>query len=182
MMMKLRQGELSVHRTPRALRLLGGCAVFAILAGCATPEPRPAPEEPATDVPEPEVLEVEPGAAEDPELAAGVDSAASVLAQRAEQARADADLARAGQLLERALRIAPRDARLWQRLAAVRLEQRDFDQAERLAQRSLGMAAGDRALQRENWTVILQAREGRGDTQGAREAREALRALGGERV
>lgn len=180
--MKLRQGEHSADRTARVVRLLVGAAVLAILAGCATPEPRPAPQEPATEVPEPEVLEVEPEADEDPELAAGVDSAASGLAQRAEQARADADLARAGQLLERALRIAPRDARLWQRLAAVRLEQREFAQAERLAQRSLGMAAGDRVLQRENWTVILQAREGQGDADGAREAREALRELGGERV
>ena len=182
MMTRRRQGKRVAVRSARAARWIAVCAALSVLAGCATPEPRPGPEESATEVPEPEVLEVEPDAAADPELAAGVDSAAAGLAQRAQQARAEADLGRAGQLLERALRIAPGDARLWQRLAEVRLEQRNFEQAERLAQRSLGMAGNDRDLQRENWTVILQAREGRGDDEGAREAREALRALGGERA
>ncbi len=91
-------------------------------------------------------------------------------------AQAD-DLARAGAwdrvagLLERALHLAPRNPRLWSRLAAVRLAQGRYDQAEQLARRSLGLIRGDRALARYDWRLIAAAREGRGDRRGARRAR-----------
>jgi len=90
-------------------------------------------------------------------------------------ARADAaagQLARAAASLERALRIEPRNPRLWQELARVRLKQGDFAQAESVAARSNSWAGDDDQLRAENWRLIARAREARGDTAGARAALE----------
>jgi Tfp pilus assembly protein PilF len=91
-------------------------------------------------------------------------------------ARADSAagrLANAAASLERALRIEPRNPRLWQELARVRLKQGDYAQAESTAARSNSWAGGDHALRAENWRLIAQAREARGDADGARAALEA---------
>src|SRR6266699_1928377 len=91
-------------------------------------------------------------------------------------ARADAAagrLANAGASLERALRIEPRNPRLWQELARVRLKQGDYAQAESTAARSNSWAGSDNALRAENWRLIAHAREARGNTEGARSALEA---------
>jgi len=91
-------------------------------------------------------------------------------------ARADAAsgrLASAAASLERALRIEPRNPRLWQELARVRLKQGEYAQAESTAARSNSWAGGDSALRAENWRLIAQAREARGDAAGARAALEA---------
>lgn len=81
-------------------------------------------------------------------------------------------LAHAAAALERALRLEPRNPRLWQELARVRLKQGEYAQAESLAARSNSWAGGDRQLRAENWRLIAQAREARGDAAGAREALE----------
>jgi predicted Zn-dependent protease len=93
-----------------------------------------------------------------------------------ETARADAAagrLANAAASLERALRIEPRNPRLWQELARVRLQQGQYVQAESVAARSSSWAGSDSSLRAENWRLIAQAREARGDTDGARAARES---------
>nr|WP_196800591.1 tetratricopeptide repeat protein [Thioalkalivibrio sp. ALJ16] len=146
------------------------------LAACATPAPRDA----AAPVPEAASSGSDAAA---PEVAPEADfgttpTAALTLAQQAESARQAGDTARAEQRLERALRIAPRDPGLWHQMAALRLDQQRFQQAERLAARSLQMAGdGDRELALRNWRVILEAREAQGDAGGAEEAREAIQRL-----
>jgi len=92
-------------------------------------------------------------------------------------ARADAAagrLANAAASLERALRIEPRNPRLWQELelARVRLKQGDYAQAENVAARSNSWAGDDSGLRAENWRLIAQARDARGDAAGARAALE----------
>lgn len=72
--------------------------------------------------------------------------------------------------LERALRIEPRNARLWYELARVRLGQEDYPQAENLAKRSNSYAADDAALRRANWTLIAECRRELGDLAGAEAA------------
>jgi len=130
----------------------------AILTGCATvyhPVPAPAP-------------------APAPATAAPTESIA--IAGLMESARADTSagrLANAAASLERALRIEPRNPRLWQELARVRLKQGDYAQAENTAARSNSWAGGDSGLRAENWRLIAQAREARGDAEGARAALEA---------
>lgn len=131
-------------------------ALLALLAGCAT-APQPA---------------IEPAGA--PAPAARVESIA--VASLLERARSDTEagqLASAAASLERAIRIEPRNPRLWHELARVRLKQGDYAQAESVAARSNSWASGDNALRAENWRLIARAREARGDATGAREALEA---------
>ena len=137
-----------------------------LLAGCAT---APEPEAPPAETPAP------PPAAEQPRenvaIAALVDSA-----------RADAAAGRlpnAAASLERALRIEPRNPRLWQQLAQVRLQQGDYAQAESLAQRSNTWGGTDTRLRAQNWSLIAQSRQARGDTDGARKAQELADQIGG---
>jgi predicted Zn-dependent protease len=59
------------------------------------------------------------------------------------------------------LRIEPRNPRLWQELARVRLQQGDYAQAQNLAARSNSYAGSDGALRAENARIIEQARAGR---------------------
>lgn len=94
---------------------------------------------------------------------------AAVLGLAAE-ARADLAAGRyanAAAGLERALRIEPRNPRLWQELAALRLAQGDAAQAESLATRALSYAGGDHRLRAANWRLIAAARHARGDQAGA---------------
>lgn len=121
----------------------------AILAGCATaPEPAPQPEAPA------------PSAAPPPEAQQRRENVA--VAGLMESARADSAagrLATAAASLERALRIEPRNPRLWHELARVRFRQGDYAQAENLAARSNSWVGSDSALRVENQRLIEQARE-----------------------
>nr|WP_296748976.1 hypothetical protein [Thioalkalivibrio sp.] len=171
-------GDSLAVRVPALLLvtvLLGACAVPAsrpgmppdLGAGAVVVDPRPGAEDarPPEAVPEP--------APEAPVSA----PAALALAAQSDQARAEGNLRLAGLQLERALRIAPRDAGLWNRLAQVRLEQQEFQQAERMADRSLQLGAADRALSLSNWRIIARARESLGDTEGARRALEEVRRL-----
>ena len=131
-------------------------ALLALLAGCAT-APQPALE--PAGVPAP---------------AARVESIA--VASLLDSARSDTEagqLASAAASLERAIRIEPRNPRLWHELARVRLKQGDYAQAESVAARSNSWAGGDNALRAENLRLIARAREARGDATGAREALEA---------
>ena len=72
--------------------------------------------------------------------------------------------------LERALRIEPHNALLWQELSRLRLQQGQYIQAEGLAARSNGWAGSNKALRAENWRIIGEARLKRGDHQGAQAA------------
>ena len=130
------------------------------------PAPERAPELPAPAPPAPEVPVPAPAARTESIAIAGL----------MDGARTDAAagrLANAAAQLERALRIEPRNPRLWQELARVRLKQGDYMQVEGTAARSNSWARDDPALRAENWRLIAQAREARGDEQGALVAREA---------
>jgi predicted Zn-dependent protease len=92
-----------------------------------------------------------------------------------EVARTDAAAGRfanAAASMERAIRLDPRNAHLWQELARLRLKQGEYAQAEHVALRSNALTRGDEALRMENWNIIAQARAARGDAAGARSARE----------
>lgn len=133
--------------------------IFVLLGGCATP---PAPPETR---PEPPPVAPAPPAKEN-----------IAVAGLMETARADAasgNLAGAAASIERALRIEPRNARLWHELARVRLKQGQYAQAENVAARSNSWAGDDRALRAENWRLIAESRRARGDTDGAKAALDA---------
>jgi len=79
--------------------------------------------------------------------------------------------------IERALNLEPKNAMLWSRLAVIRLQQRDWQQAYVLANKSNSLAQGERSLQRQNWQIIEQAKAGQGDVTGVAEARRMLESL-----
>ena len=131
-------------------------------AGCATPpgqppapvgEAKPAPEPSAVPLPAPPPERLPPPRAE-----------TTAVAGLMESARADVAggrLANAAATLERALRIEPRNARLWHDLAQVRFQQRDYAQAESLAARSNTLAGSDADLRSANQRLIEEARAAR---------------------
>lgn len=81
-----------------------------------------------------------------------------------ETARADLAANRLGSAaatLERALRIEPRNPRLWHELALVRLKQGDYAQAASTAARSNMLAGDDSGLRAANQRVIAEAHAAR---------------------
>lgn len=68
---------------------------------------------------------------------------------------------KAAAILERALRIEPRNARLWHRLAVIRYQQGQYTQAESLAAKSSTLAQGDWHLKQKNAELIEQVRQRR---------------------
>ena len=140
--------------------------VLAFLYGCATPpEPSPAPSPEPAPAPSPQA---EPA----PQVQRHENVAVAGLMETARADAAVGKLSTAAAAIERALRIEPRNPRLWQELARVRLKQGQYAQAESVAARSNSWAGSDRGLRAENWRLIAQAREARGDAEGARAALE----------
>ena len=97
-------------------------------------------------------------------------AAVVALLESAREAEEVRQYGRAAAALERALKVEPRNPRLWHRLAAVRYWQGRHAEAEALALRSMSLEPADRELDSRNWRVIAAARHGQGDEEGAREA------------
>jgi len=117
-----------------------------------------------------------PGQAQAPSPEAAGHTENAAIASLMESARTDAaagNPANAAASLERALRIEPRNPRLWQALARVHLQQGDYVQAESTARRSNSWAGSDSALRSENWRLIARSRAARGDAEGERAALES---------
>ncbi len=168
--------------------MLGWIALGCILLACGcAPVPGPVRHEPVVpprapeEVPAPRVPgEVPPREA--PRAPARRppgpgEGAARALAEEADRLKRGGDAPRAAATLERALRIAPEDALLWQDLASVRLEERKPAEAEQLARKSNRLGTGDIGLQARNWDIIGAARRMAGDEKGAREAEAQAAAL-----
>ena len=121
---------------------------FLLLTGCTTyQEPAPV-ESPAAPPPAPAVKQ------ENVAIAGLMDSARNDAAA--------GKLGSAAATLERALRIEPRNPRLWHELARIRLRQADYPQAESLAARSNTWAGADAELRAANQKIISDARAARG--------------------
>jgi tetratricopeptide (TPR) repeat protein len=147
-----------------------------LLAGCATPDQtdrEASPDEPAESSAPPSE---DAAGTDEPGESRGVPATRELVA-KAEAASAAGEHGRAAQLLERALRVAPRDAGVWQNLAVVRYRQKRYDQAETLAQRSNRLAGDNRELRRRNWALIAAARDQQGNAAGARKARQRRQAV-----
>jgi len=69
---------------------------------------------------------------------------------------------KAAAVIERALRIDPKNAELWHRLALLRLQQGQYSLAASLAAKSNALAANNPTLQRKNDTLIRQSKILRG--------------------
>ncbi|HHH12948.1 MAG TPA: tetratricopeptide repeat protein [Thiolapillus brandeum] len=83
--------------------------------------------------------------------------AVRALLERARKQQAAGDLVGAANTLERAVRIEPGNALVWNRLAHVRLEQGRYTQAAGLAAKSKALAGGDAVLKADNDRIIARA-------------------------
>lgn len=99
------------------------------------------------------------------------------LADGADEALDRGEPEQAASLLERALRIEPRNAGLWLRLARTRLALDDYDEAEQLARRAISLVPGHTELQARAWRLISEIRRARGDMIGGATAAQKARRL-----
>ena len=100
----------------------------------------------------------------------GESVAVAALLDGARAAEEAGQYGRAAASLERALKVAPRNPRLWHRLAVIRYRQGRLAAAESLALRSLSLASSDPGLDARNWRVVAAVRQARGDRAGAEDA------------
>jgi tetratricopeptide (TPR) repeat protein len=117
-----------------------------------------------------------------PKVSAPSTKPVETLLARAETEFHTGQLDRSAALLERAIRISPKDPHPWQRLAQVRLQQGNAEQAETLAIKSNSLSHDlDSSLLRTNWEIIAEARRQQADEAGVRQAEDQLKRLGTER-
>lgn len=107
-------------------------------------------------------------------------SAVVALLDNANQQSKSGRLDAAAAALERALRLEPRNAEVWSRLAEIRLQQGQLDQAAGLAAKSNSLAGNNVSVLTRNWKTIAQARGRKGDLKGAREAQAKVLELEGK--
>src|SRR5699024_12317158 len=84
-------------------------------------------------------------------------SAVMSLIDSADKFAREGEWDRAAALLERALNIEPRDPVLYQRVAAVRLGQKQPQQAEALAGTSNSLARRNPFIRARNWQLLAEA-------------------------
>jgi hypothetical protein len=97
--------------------------------------------------------------------------AVGALVSAADQNSQAGDLELAAASIERAIRIEPRNATLFYKLALLRLKQAKPRLAEDLAKKSALLAATDNTLKKHCWLLIAHARELQKDFSGAKDAR-----------
>ncbi len=114
-----------------------------------------------------------------PSPAAPINGAVVALLDQAENYHRAGDSNNEAATIERALRIDARNAALWHRLAAVRLDQGRPQEAEQLALKSNALAGDNRLLQVSNWRLVARVRWSLNDSEGARRAEQRIRDLGG---
>lgn len=118
----------------------------------AAPAPPAAESAPSTAEPAP------PNAEMPPRATAPQPPAVIALLDNAGRQEKSGKLESAAAILERAVRVDPRNPLVWHRLARVRLAQGQWQAAANMAARSNSLAAGDTDLQRRNAAIIAEAR------------------------
>jgi hypothetical protein len=105
------------------------------------------------------------------ETFAPLSPAVSALALAANQNSKSGNIESATTTLERAIRIEPRNATLYYKLALLKLKQSQPRLAEDLAKKAALLASNDTQLKKHSWLLIARAREIQGDLKGGKEAR-----------
>lgn len=88
--------------------------------------------------------------------------ASRALVTQAETQRRKGDLPGASVTLDRAMRIEPHNPLLWIEMGRLRMDQRNYAQAENMGRKALSMAVGDDATQSQAWELIAQSLRARG--------------------
>jgi hypothetical protein len=97
--------------------------------------------------------------------------AVNALALASNQNSQSGNMEAATATIERAIRIEPRNATLYYKLALLRLKQSKPRLAEDLAKKAALLASNDKQLKKHSWLLVARAREMQGDLKGGKEAR-----------
>jgi tetratricopeptide (TPR) repeat protein len=97
--------------------------------------------------------------------------AVNALALAANQNSKSGNIESATTTIERAIRIEPRNATLYYKLALLKLKQSKPRLAEDLAKKAAILASNDTQLKKHSWLLVARAREVQGDLDGGKEAR-----------
>jgi len=164
-----------------SLRAFVTALLLLTLAACATTAPvapkpgvvLPPPVQPVKPPPTPPPPETKPPLS--PNLPKGIETsgAAAPVISLVKAARASLAAGRtdqAGASLERALRIEPRNAWVWQGLSQLHIVTQQAEQAESEAKKSISLGKRNPYLDVENWRLLAEARTLRGDVAGAAQA------------
>ncbi|MFH1976825.1 MAG: tetratricopeptide repeat protein [Pseudomonadota bacterium] len=154
------------HRANLCLMILGS---LFFLYGCAATYHPPGPLPPEISLPQ-----SVPPAPEQKQIPEPSSRAVSDLIANADHMEQSGELETAAASLERAVRISPKDPIPWQRLAQIRLLQKDAVQAEILAGKSNSLAGRSKRIMCRNWQIIKEARYLAGDVKGALRAEDKI--------
>jgi tetratricopeptide (TPR) repeat protein len=176
-----------------ALLALSGCSFAPFKTG--TPSPTPAPGSGATgpgsgpvltaptDIQRPPAEEVIEAPApvqlpkERPRTApASLSPASRALVNQAQVQRQKGDLPGATVSLERALRIEPSNPLLWIEMGRLRMDQRNYAQAENMGRKALAMSVGDDRTQAAAWQLVGDSLKARGRNPEAQAAYDKSKA------
>ena len=104
--------------------------------------------------------------------------ASKALVSQAQTQRKKGDLPGAAGSLDRALRIEPSNPLLWIEMGRLRMDQRNYAQAESMGRKALSMAVGDNRTQSAAWQLIADSLQASGKNPQAQEALEKAQELG----
>ena len=136
-----------------------------------TQEPVISPPKPAFVEPPPPAPVSAPPHFAPLESFAPLSPAVGALALAANQSSKSGDIEAATTTIERAIRIEPRNATLYYKLAVLKLKQSKPRLAEDLAKKAVLLATNDPQLKKHSWLLVARAREIQGDIRGGKEAR-----------
>ena len=132
------------------------------------PSPLPAPAPAPAPVPAPEPG---PSVSRESVPVPREGKAAATLLASARQNEQSGQFSQAEMVLERALRVEPRNARLWHEMAQVKYGQKDYGQTVQFCIKSNSLAGKDYDLIQQNWLLMERAYLELGEPEKARQAR-----------
>ena len=157
-------------RSARYVSPLTSVLLVLLLSACASTPPEPAP--PQDNEVDSRVREPAQEDSEGIQVFPLQNPAVKELLADASSAESNGDFGQAATLLERALRIQPRDPETLQSLAEVQLQMEDYEQALNFAMRSYDIGPRVGEICSRNWRTISVSREHLGDHPGSVQAEQ----------
>ena len=158
---------------PTTLQLFVLSWLLLLTVGCAS-NPTPPPVTEASQPPP-----IERDAPQEAEAPPATTAATASLLAAADAALAADDEGTAITYLERAVRIAPRDAQLWTRLGQAHLRDGNLGAATQHARKAIALAGANELLTRDAWLLFADIREAEGFAAEARSIRRRYRNVRG---
>ena len=189
-MVQLNQTErIGTGNTPG---IFAACVLLLVISsGCATSQPQPRSAPPSvstaststttgTSTPQSgSPQQTVPAPPVQPAPTPDASAATLALLQQSERAASNGSLTEAIAYAERAVRINPRQADLWTRLASLELQNQHPQTAIQYATKAVSLANGRPDWQRDAWLLIASAKDSLGEHDEAREIRERWRSARG---